>query len=134
MEDTWKFISKSIEKTYGPATRYKSQSGTITEMLAKNRSAELQAIKNKITQGLLQGKSYSQMANDIKEIIGKQMLKDGTYTVTGAKAKAMRIANDTMFGLGAGVWSRSGNTAYRAGRAIQAGRVWTNCYHIYPAS
>lgn len=46
---------------------------------------------------------------------------------------AMRIANDTMFGLGAGVWSRSGNTAYRAGRAIQAGRVWTNCYHIYPA-
>ena len=46
---------------------------------------------------------------------------------------AMRIANDTMFGLGAGVWARSGNTAYRAGRAIQAGRVWTNCYHIYPA-
>ena len=45
----------------------------------------------------------------------------------------MRIANDTMFGLGAGVWARSGNTAYRAGRAIQAGRVWTNCYHIYPA-
>ena len=46
---------------------------------------------------------------------------------------AMRIANDTMFGLGAGVWARSGNTAYRAGRGIQAGRVWTNCYHIYPA-
>ena len=46
---------------------------------------------------------------------------------------AMRIANDTMFGLGAGVWARSGNTAYRAGRGIEAGRVWTNCYHIYPA-
>ena len=46
---------------------------------------------------------------------------------------AMRIANDTMFGLGAGVWTRNGNTAYRAGRGIQAGRVWTNCYHIYPA-
>ena len=46
---------------------------------------------------------------------------------------AMRIANDTMFGLGAGVWARSGNTAYRAGRGIQAGRVSTNCYHIYPA-
>jgi len=46
---------------------------------------------------------------------------------------AMRIANDTLYGLGAGVWSRDGNTAYRAGRAIQAGRVWTNCYHAYPA-
>ena len=47
--------------------------------------------------------------------------------------EAMKIANDTIYGLGAGVWARSGNTAYRAGRAIQAGRVWTNCYHIYPA-
>lgn len=46
---------------------------------------------------------------------------------------AIKIANDTMYGLGAGVWSRSTHTAYRAGRAIQAGRVWTNCYHIYPA-
>ncbi|RCK69923.1 aldehyde dehydrogenase family protein [Desertihabitans brevis] len=46
---------------------------------------------------------------------------------------AMRIANDTLYGLGAGVWSRDVNTAYRAGRAIQAGRVWTNCYHQYPA-
>jgi aldehyde dehydrogenase len=46
---------------------------------------------------------------------------------------AMRIANDTLYGLGAGVWSRDGSVAYRAGRAIQAGRVWTNCYHAYPA-
>ena len=91
MADTWKSISKSVEKTYGPATRYKSQSGTITEMLAKNRSAELQAIKNQITQGLLQGKSYTKMAEGINDIIGKQMLKDGTYTATGAKAKAIRI-------------------------------------------
>ncbi|WP_010115555.1 aldehyde dehydrogenase family protein [Acinetobacter sp. P8-3-8] len=46
---------------------------------------------------------------------------------------AIKIANDTMYGLGAGVWSRSAHTSYRAGRAIEAGRVWTNCYHIYPA-
>ncbi|AGC46813.1 aldehyde dehydrogenase [Myxococcus stipitatus DSM 14675] len=46
---------------------------------------------------------------------------------------AMRIANDTLYGLGAGVWTRDGNTAYRAGRTIEAGRVWTNCYHLYPA-
>ncbi|GAA4923996.1 acetaldehyde dehydrogenase ExaC [Actinoplanes utahensis] len=46
---------------------------------------------------------------------------------------AIRIANDTLYGLGAGVWTRDGNQAYRAGRAIKAGRVWTNCYHLYPA-
>ncbi len=46
---------------------------------------------------------------------------------------AISIANDTLYGLGAGVWSRDTNTAYRAGRDIQAGRVWTNCYHAYPA-
>jgi aldehyde dehydrogenase len=46
---------------------------------------------------------------------------------------AIKIANDTLYGLGAGVWTRDQNTAYRAGRAIQAGRVWTNCYHLYPA-
>ncbi|WP_420752183.1 aldehyde dehydrogenase [Rhodococcus sp. O3] len=46
---------------------------------------------------------------------------------------AISIANDTLYGLGAGVWSRDGGVAYRAGRAIQAGRVWTNTYHQYPA-
>ena len=48
-------------------------------------------------------------------------------------ADALSIANDTLYGLGAGVWTRDGTRAYRFGRAIQAGRVWTNCYHAYPA-
>ncbi|CVI61258.1 MULTISPECIES: aldehyde dehydrogenase [Agrobacterium] len=47
--------------------------------------------------------------------------------------EALEIANDTVYGLGAGVWSRDTNIAYRAGRGIEAGRVWTNCYHVYPA-
>ena len=47
--------------------------------------------------------------------------------------EAIAIANDTEYGLGAGVWTRDMNTAYRAGRGIEAGRVWTNCYHAYPA-
>ena len=46
---------------------------------------------------------------------------------------AIEIGNDTIYGLGAGVWSRNVNNTYRVGRAIQAGRVWTNCYHVYPA-
>jgi aldehyde dehydrogenase len=46
---------------------------------------------------------------------------------------AIRIGNDTVYGLGAGIWSRNGTVAYRVGREIKAGRVWTNCYHMYPA-
>ncbi|MCW2986767.1 MAG: aldehyde dehydrogenase [Conexibacter sp.] len=49
------------------------------------------------------------------------------------EADALRIANDTMYGLGAGVWTRDGSRAYRMGRGIKSGRVWTNCYHLYTA-
>jgi len=49
------------------------------------------------------------------------------------EADALKIANDTLYGLGAGLWTRDGSRAFRAGKAIQAGRVWTNCYHAYPA-
>ncbi|MDC9724511.1 MAG: aldehyde dehydrogenase [Gammaproteobacteria bacterium] len=49
------------------------------------------------------------------------------------EAEALEIANDTEFGLGSGLWTRDMNRAYRMGRGIQAGRVWTNCYHLYPA-
>jgi aldehyde dehydrogenase len=56
-----------------------------------------------------------------------------SVTRFGDYAEAMQIANDTLYGLGAGVWSRNGNVAYRAGREIQAGRVWVNNYHAYPA-
>jgi aldehyde dehydrogenase len=56
-----------------------------------------------------------------------------SVTVFDTEEEAVEIANDTIFGLGAGVWTRDGSRAYRMGRAIQAGRVWTNCYHAYPA-
>jgi aldehyde dehydrogenase len=49
------------------------------------------------------------------------------------EAEALKIANETLYGLGAGVWSRDMSKAYRMGRGIKAGRVWTNCYHLYPA-
>jgi len=54
-------------------------------------------------------------------------------TTFETEEEALAIANDSDFGLGAGVWSRDGNRAFRMGRGIQAGRVWTNCYHLYPA-
>ncbi len=56
-----------------------------------------------------------------------------SVTTFSTKEEALEIANDTLYGLGAGVWSRDINTAYRFGREIEAGRVWTNCYHAYPA-
>jgi aldehyde dehydrogenase len=49
------------------------------------------------------------------------------------EADALKIANDTLYGLGAGVWTRDGSRAFRMGKGIEAGRVWTNCYHAYPA-
>ncbi len=54
-------------------------------------------------------------------------------TTFGDEAEALDIANDTPYGLGAGLWTRDGSAAHRMGRAIEAGRVWTNCYHLYPA-
>ena len=54
-------------------------------------------------------------------------------TTFKTEAEALEIANDTMYGLGAGVWTRDTSRAFRMGRAIKAGRVWTNCYHLYPA-
>ncbi len=56
-----------------------------------------------------------------------------SVTTFASEAEAVDIANDTLYGLGAGVWTRDMNTSYRMGRAIKAGRVWTNCYHLYPA-
>lgn len=56
-----------------------------------------------------------------------------SVTTFKTKEEALEIANDTLYGLGSGIWTRDVNTAYRFGREIQAGRVWTNCYHQYPA-
>jgi aldehyde dehydrogenase len=56
-----------------------------------------------------------------------------SVTKFSSDEEALKLANDSAYGLGAGVWTRDGNRAYRMGRGIQAGRVWTNCYHLYPA-
>lgn len=56
-----------------------------------------------------------------------------SVTTFETEEEALQIANDTLYGLGAGLWTRDGSRAYRCGRAIRAGRVWTNCYHAYPA-
>ena len=74
-------------------------------------------------------KGHNQMRVFREEIFGPVL----AVTTFKDEAEALQIANDTPYGLGAGVWSRDGSRAYRMGRAIQAGRVWTNCYHAYPA-
>jgi aldehyde dehydrogenase len=74
-------------------------------------------------------KGHNKMRIFQEEIFGPVL----AVTTFKDEAEALEIANDTQYGLGAGVWSRNGNVAYRMGRAIKAGRVWTNCYHAYPA-
>ena len=74
-------------------------------------------------------KGHNKMRIFQEEIFGPVL----AVTTFKDEADALEIANDTPYGLGAGVWARDGSTAYRMGRAIKAGRVWTNCYHAYPA-
>jgi aldehyde dehydrogenase len=74
-------------------------------------------------------KGHNKMRIFQEEIFGPVL----AVTTFKDEAEALAIANDTPYGLGAGVWSRDGNRAYRMGRGIKAGRVWTNCYHAYPA-
>jgi aldehyde dehydrogenase len=74
-------------------------------------------------------KGHNKMRIFQEEIFGPVL----AVTTFKDEAEALEIANNTLYGLGAGVWTRDGNTAYRLGRGIQAGRVWTNCYHAYPA-
>jgi aldehyde dehydrogenase len=74
-------------------------------------------------------KGHNKMRIFQEEIFGPVL----AVTTFRDEAEALAIANDTPYGLGAGVWTRDGGRAYRMGRAIQAGRVWTNCYHAYPA-
>ena len=74
-------------------------------------------------------KGHNKMRIFQEEIFGPVL----SVTTFRDEEEALAIANDTLYGLGAGVWSRDMNTAFRMGRGIQAGRVWTNCYHAYPA-
>ncbi|MCK6422822.1 MAG: aldehyde dehydrogenase [Aquabacterium sp.] len=74
-------------------------------------------------------KGHNKMRIFQEEIFGPVL----AVTTFKDEAEALAIANDTAYGLGAGVWTRDGSRAYRLGRGIQAGRVWTNCYHAYPA-
>jgi len=74
-------------------------------------------------------KGHNKMRVFQEEIFGPVL----AVTTFKDEAEALEIANDTLYGLGAGVWTRDMSRAFRMGRAIQAGRVWTNCYHQYPA-
>jgi aldehyde dehydrogenase len=74
-------------------------------------------------------KGHNKMRIFQEEIFGPVL----SVTTFKDEEEALAIANDTLYGLGAGVWTRSIHQAHRMGRAIQAGRVWTNCYHLYPA-
>ncbi len=74
-------------------------------------------------------KGDNQMRSFQEEIFGPVI----GVTTFKDEAEALALANQTQYGLGAGVWTRDTNLAYRMGRGIKAGRVWTNCYHVYPA-
>jgi aldehyde dehydrogenase len=127
-----------------------------TQLGAQNSAAQLEKIENyvqigndegaelligghrNVLEGELEGGYYYEPTvfkgtNDMRifqeEIFGPVL----AVTTFKDEDEALRIANDTLYGLGAGVWTRDGARAFRMGRRIEAGRVWTNCYHLYPA-
>ena len=94
---------------------------------------EIEQVSADISEGYYIQPTLLKGTNDMRvfqeEIFGPVI----SLTTFKDEAEALAIANDSEFGLGAGVWTRDTNLAYRMGRKIQAGRVWTNCYHMYPA-
>ncbi|UKT62447.1 aldehyde dehydrogenase family protein [Pedobacter mucosus] len=74
-------------------------------------------------------KGHNKMRIFQEEIFGPVLAVTTFKTVE----EAIEIANDTLYGLGAGVWTRDAHELYQVPRAIQAGRVWVNQYHAYPA-
>ncbi len=107
--------------------------------IGKQEGAEILAGGERNTQGGDLEKGYyvrpTVFKGDNSMRIFQEEIFGPVVSVTTFKdeADALRIANDTLYGLGAGLWTRDGSRAFRVGRAIQAGRVWTNCYHLYPA-
>lgn len=107
--------------------------------IAKQEGAEILTGGNaESLSGELQSGFYIQptlLKGDNKMRVFQEEIFGPVIAITTFKdeAQAIEMANDTLYGLGAGVWTRDTNRAYRMGRAIQAGRVWMNCYHLYPA-
>ncbi|MDO4695967.1 MAG: aldehyde dehydrogenase family protein [Neisseria sp.] len=145
------FLKKAVErvrriKTGHPldtdtmvgAQASQEQQDKILACIAKGKSEGAQVLTGGEARSEVDGGFYIEptiFKGDNSMEIFQQEIFGPVLSVTTFKDfdEAIAIANDTMYGLGAGVWSRNGNTAYRAGRAIKAGRVWTNCYHLYPA-
>ncbi len=149
-----KFMEKAIERTR--RIKIGNPLDTETMMGAQTSNDQLEKIKSYVDIGkkegakVLIGGDVADIPADLKGgfyyqptiVEGKNSMRIFQEEIFGpvlavtsfkTESEALQMANNTLYGLGAGVWSRNINTAYRMGRAIQAGRVWTNCYHLYPA-
>lgn len=149
-----RFMERAIRRV--ESIRSGNPLDSVTQMGAQVSHGQMETILNYIDIGkkegadVLTGGRRKQLEGDLKDgyyleptiLFGKNNMRvfqeeifGPVLAVTTFKTmdEALELANDTQYGLGAGVWSRNGNLAYKMGRGIQAGRVWTNCYHAYPA-
>jgi len=90
-DKAWKAYTKTIAKKFGAAGLYQPKEGTLSSFLLKNKKADLAKIRQAVTQGLIQGVDLRAMTKSIKDITGRELIKDGKKVLTGAKANAMRI-------------------------------------------
>lgn len=106
--EAWKDYTKSIAAKFGDGGFYQPKEGTLSDILLNNKRLEQERIRQAITQGLIEGKSINKMANDIKDITGREIVKDGKKTLTGAKANATRIVRtETNRTMNAGAFAQS---------------------------
>jgi len=91
--EAWKAIqADTIKKQFGDPRQYIPQAGSLTDLLSRNRRAEIEKIQQTISSALIRGETYTAMTKEIKNIIGNELKKNGMVSYTGAKANASRIA------------------------------------------
>jgi len=117
-----RYEASILKKIYGSGSKYFPQAGTLSEFLVSHRIKEVEQIQRSITQGLIQGKSYTYTSNTIKDVIGRFLVKDGIENTTGAIANSLRIVRTES----ARIMSDAAdmNTEYARSEGVEIVRVW----------
>lgn len=121
--EAWKSYTASLlEKIYGSPLSYWPQAGTLSEFLVSNRIKELENIQRAITQGIIQGHSYTKTSRAIRNVIGQYLVKDGVPNVTGAMANSVRIVRTETIRIMN--QAAEANTQYARSQGVEIVRVW----------
>lgn len=121
-KEAWDAITESVIKKFGEKAFYVPKSGTLTDVIARNRQDDLSKLSQTLTRGVISGKPYTKMIDDVKAITGREIVKDGVKTYTGSKANAVRIIRtEGTRMMNAGAFAQ---TQYLGSLGIEAQKQW----------